>query len=346
VALFVGVGAVLYIARGAFLLFLLSLLFADLLEPTVTMVQRRSPLFKNNRTLAIAQVYLVGTILVGGLAYEFGPSVVAQMRRLSTTVSETLDGLTNEVITANESARHGLTAAQQRQIKAFLARHQEFIEKTSERTAGSLVFVASRTIWLFAIPILAIFFLKDERRSVDAFLGVLEQRGDSTRLKRIVNEIDAMLAKYIRAQLALCGLSFLFYSVSMFMLGFPYAIALGLLGGALEFLPAVGWIATAAAILTVGFLTHSHWIWMAGLLVVWRLVQDYVNAPRIMGEKVGLPPLSVLFALMVGAELGGIPGVFLSVPAFAAARIVFRQCAPGQNSPNPRINEQALQLEV
>jgi len=346
VALFVGVGAVLYIARGAFLLFLLSLLFADLLEPAVTMVQHRSPLFKSNRTWAIAQVYLVGTILIGGLAYDFGPRVVAQMRRLSTTVSQTLDGLSSEATTANQPATHGLTATQQVQIKAFLARHHEFIEKTSERTAESLVFVASRAIWLFVIPVLAIFFLKDERRSVDEFLDVLEQRRDPTRLKRIVNEIDTMLAKYIRAQLALSGLSFLFYSVSMFMLGFPYAIALGLLGGALEFLPAVGWIATAAAILTVGFLTHSHWIWMAGLLVVWRLVQDYVNAPRIMSEQVGLQPLSVLFALVVGAELGGIPGVFLSVPAFAAARILFRQWAPGQNSPNPRGNEQALQLEV
>lgn len=346
VALFVGVGAVLYTARAAFLLLLLSLLFADVLEPAVTMAQQRSPLFKSNRTWAIAQVYLVGTILIGGLAYEFGPGVVAQMRKLSTTVSQTLDGLSNEATAANQPAGHGLAAARQLQIKAFLARHQEFIEKTSERTAGSLVFVASRTMWLFAIPILAIFLLKDERRSVDAFLDVLEQRRGLTRLRRIVNEIDTMLAKYIRAQLALCGLSFLFYSVSMFMLGFPYAIALGLLGGALEFLPAVGWIATAAAILTVGFLTHSHWIWMAALLVVWRLVQDYVNAPRIMSEKVGLQPLSVLFALMVGAELGGIPGVFLSVPAFAAVRIVFRQCAPGRNSPNPKINEQALQLEV
>jgi uncharacterized membrane protein HdeD (DUF308 family) len=90
-----------------------------------------------------------------------------------------------------------------------------------------------------------------------------------------------MLAKYIRAQLALAGLSFAFYSMSMLVLKFPYAIALGALGGVLEFLPAVGWIASAAAILTLGFLTHSHWMWMAILLVVWRVVQDYVNSPLI-----------------------------------------------------------------
>jgi len=140
-----------------------------------------------------------------------------------------------------------------------------------------------------------------------------------------------MLAKYIRAQLALAGLSFVFYSLSMLVLGFPYAIPLGILGGVLEFLPAVGWIASAVAILTVGFLTHAHWIWMAGLILVWRLVQNYVNSPRIMGENLELQPLTVIFALMVGGQVGGLAGVYLSVPAVAVLRIVWLECFPTQN---------------
>ena len=135
-----------------------------------------------------------------------------------------------------------------------------------------------------------------------------------------------MLAKYIRAQLALAGLSFVFYSVSMLVLRFPYAIALGFLGGVLEFLPAVGWIVSAVAILMVGFLTHSHWIWMAGLVLAWRLVQNYVNSPRIMGESLELQPLTVIFALMVGAQVGGIAGLYLSVPTVAVLRIVWQEC--------------------
>lgn len=93
--------------------------------------------------------------------------------------------------------------------------------------------------------------------------------------------------------------------------------------GALEFLPVLGWIASAAAILTVGFLTHAHWIWMATLLVVWRFAQNYVNSPRIMGSNLQLRPLTVLFALMVGGQVGGIAGVYLSVPIVAVLRIVW-----------------------
>ncbi len=132
----------------------------------------------------------------------------------------------------------------------------------------------------------------------------------------------------------------------MLILGFPYAIALGILGGVLEFLPAVGWIASAVAILTVGFLTHSHWIWMAGLLVVWRLLQDYVNSPRIMGNSLELQPLTVIFALMVGGQVGGIAGVYLSVPAVAVLRIVWIECFSTRNSSTAHSDEPLMQVKA
>jgi predicted PurR-regulated permease PerM len=205
--------------------------------------------------------------------------------------------------------------------------------------------VAASAIWLFAVPVLAVFILVDGRQVVDAIIEAGERRGDLARVKRILGRVDAMLGKYIRAQLALAGLSFGFYSVSMLVLRFPYAIALGLLGGALEFLPTVGWVASAVTILTVGFLTHSHWIWMAGLLVAWRLVQDYVFSPRIMGKNLGLRPLTVVFALMVGGQVGGVAGLFLSVPTVAALRIVWLECLSAQNSSTPLSDQPLMQVK-
>ena len=65
---------------------------------------------------------------------------------------------------------------------------------------------------------------------------------------------------------------------------------------------------------------------MAGLVLAWRLVQNYVNSPRIMGESLELQPLTVIFALMVGAQVGGIAGLYLSVPTVAVLRIVWQEC--------------------
>jgi predicted PurR-regulated permease PerM len=103
----------------------------------------------------------------------------------------------------------------------------------------------------------------------------------------------------------------------------------------------VGWVASAAAILTIGFLTHAHWIWMALLLVLWRLVQDYVNSPRIMGENLQLQPLTVLFALMVGGQVGGVAGLYLSVPVVAILRIVWLGCFANRRS-SPAISTKPL----
>jgi len=94
----------------------------------------------------------------------------------------------------------------------------------------------------------------------------------------------------------------------------------------------VGWVATAATILTIGSLTHAHWMWMALLLLLWRLVQDYVISPRIMGDNLQLQPLTVLFALMLGGQVGGIPGLYLSVPTVAVLRIVWLGCAANRSS--------------
>lgn len=346
VALFVAAAAVLYMAGGAFLILLLSLLFAYLLEPAITLVQQHSRLGRKNRTWAIAQVYMVGTLVLGSLTYEFGPHFAAQMRNLNAAVPAILQELSSGRAAASLGARHGLTSAQQLWIQDLLARHHDFISRVFERGAASAAYVAASAIWLFAIPILAIFILRDGRQMVDAFSDTVGARGDKTLFKRILRRVDTMLAKYIRAQLALAALSFVFYSVSMLVLRFPYAIALGILGGVLEFLPAVGWIASAVAILTVGFLTHSHWIWMAGLLVVWRLVQDYVNSPRIMGENLELQPLTVIFALMVGGQVGGIAGVYLSVPAVAVLRIVWLECFSTRNSSTARSDQPLMQVKA
>jgi len=82
---------------------------------------------------------------------------------------------------------------------------------------------------------------------------------------------------------------------------------------------------SAAIISTVGFLTHSHWIWMAALLGAWRMLIDYWIAPHVFGHELDIHPLLALFTLMVGGAIGGIVGIYLSVPLLAALRVLSRR---------------------
>jgi predicted PurR-regulated permease PerM len=344
-AIYLIAAAILYLARSAFFILLLSLLFAYLLEPAVVLVQQHSRLGQRKRTWAIAQVYLLGIVVLGGLGYEFGPRLVGQIKNLNAAVPQILEGLSSEKVAADLGTRHGVSAGEQQRIHYWLAHNHDFIARVFERGAASAAHVSAIAVWLFAVPILAIFILRDGRQLADSIVETVGRRRDQTVVKRILGQVDSMLGKYVRAQLALAGLSFVFYSASMLVLKFPYAIALGVLGGVLEFLPAVGWVASAAAILTIGFLTHARWIWMAGLLLLWRLVQDYANSPRIMGNNLQLQPLTVLFVLMVGGQVGGLAGMYLSVPAVAVLRIVWLGCSSAGSS-SDAISDRPLAVEA
>jgi len=303
-------------------------------------LQRHSRLGRKNRTWAIAQVYLAAFLVLGGLGYELGPHLIGQLKSLNAALPQILHGLSNGNAAAEMGARHNLSAVQQQRIHDWLASNHDFITHLFERGAASAAYVAASAVWLFVVPILAIFILRDGRQLADAIVNAMGRQRNKARINQILVQVDEMLAKYVRAQLALGGLSFVFYGGSMLFLKFPYAIALGLLGGILEFLPGIGWVASAAIFLTIGFLTHAHWIWMGVLLVLWRLVQDYVNSPRIMGNNLQLQPLTVLFALMVGGQIGGIAGLYLSVPAVAGLRVVWLGCFPSDNP--AKMSEQQL----
>jgi hypothetical protein len=83
---------------------------------------------------------------------------------------------------------------------------------------------------------------------------------------------------------------------------------------------------------TVGMVTHAHWIWMAALLDLWRMVMDYGIAPRVLEHKLEIHPPLAIFTVMVGAAGGGIAGIYLSVLFVATSRVVWR------SSPRERWN--------
>jgi hypothetical protein len=78
---------------------------------------------------------------------------------------------------------------------------------------------------------------------------------------------------------------------------------------------------------SAGALSHSHWIWMLALLVVWRILMDYGIAPRVMGHELEIHPLLAIFTLMVGGAVARIVGIYLSVPLVAALRVIYRRFA-------------------
>jgi predicted PurR-regulated permease PerM len=145
-------------------------------------------------------------------------------------------------------------------------------------------------------------------------------------LQGVLSDLNQMLAHFIRAQLTLAAFTLVTYSAMLGILRMPYALVLGTLGGLLEFIPVIGPLVAALIIVGVSLLvSYPHWLGLIIFLGIWRLIQDYVTSPRIMGHSMELHPLAAIFGVMAGGEVAGILGIFLSIPVMASLRIVFRR---------------------
>jgi predicted PurR-regulated permease PerM len=313
--------AIVYIARAVIVIFAFSVLFAYLIDPVVRFLQRHSLLFKNLRGPHVAEAYLALLIFFAFIAYGLAPAFHGQTQKFS-QVRALVENLSSGEIPTEASNGQGRNDAKARWLKSFLSRHRSTVQGLAEAIER---FAAAAISGIVVVPILAIFFLSDGEKLANDLIRLVSTSDTHETVRSLAAELNVMLRHYIRAKVTLGSLSLAYCSAALLALRFPNALALGFLAGVLEFIPVAGWMISATAIVTVGVLTHSHWIWMAALLGVWRILIDYWIAPRVMGHELELHPLLAIFTTMVGGAVGGIVGIYLSVPLVAALRVIWRR---------------------
>lgn len=322
---------VIYRLTTVLLLIVLAIFFSYLVAPLVDLVQRPISIGGRARVMprgaAIAVVYFV-LFVGGGLAiYLLAPQFGAQFpefKQQAASYSKSITGYSDRLSQYFKQHRmpEGLTDALNRTALGVITRAGEIFSGAAERIFGWIIYLP----WLILIPILSFFLLKDAesfRRSALAMLprGRLRWRGDE-----FFQDVNSTLASYIRAQLTACILIGAICSVGFALIGLPSPLVLGLLAGTLEFVPLIGplIVAILAALLA---LLHSGF-GMAFIVLLFlgvlRVVQDYVIYPRIIGTGIQMHPLAVILAILSGAELAGVAGVFLAIPVIAIITVSYR----------------------
>jgi predicted PurR-regulated permease PerM len=326
IAFFVLVCALIYSARRILLVFVFAAFFAYLINPIVKFMQTHSLFFKNLRGPAVVEVYITLILLLASLGYAFAPRIASNTGKLVDEVPAVLDGLANGDIVTRLAGEYGWSEATEVRFKTFLVRHNSSIQGLAATVDQFLVNAAHVVGYVLLVPVLAIFLLRDGDHISKGFIQVVFPPDRRAVVRAAAHDLHFLLAKYLSAQVLLCGFSFLFYSVTLLTLHFRYAIPLAILGAFLEFIPIAGWMITLATVLGIAFVNHSHWIWIAVLFGLWRVLQDYFLYPSIMGRHLRIHPLAAIFAILIGAEVGGIVGVYLAVPLMASLRIIWRMC--------------------
>jgi predicted PurR-regulated permease PerM len=320
--LLAAVVAIVYIARTVIVIFVFSILFAYLINPVVKFLQGHSLFFRNLRGPHVAEAYLVLLLLVGFVFYSLAPQLVPKVGWLLKESPAVMADVYSGDIAVKMSHQIGWDEAKSLRIKSFLQQRSETIRALVESVSQ---FASAAFGGIVLIPILALFFLSDGENLANGVIRLVSTNETREAAQALAADLNDMLRHYIRAKVILGLLSFVFCSVAMLVLGFPHALVLGLMAGVLEFIPAVGWITAATTIVTIGAVTHAHWIWMAALLAVWRMAMDYVIAPRVMGRELEIHPLLAIFTVMIGGAIGGIIGIYLSIPIVASLQVVWRR---------------------
>jgi predicted PurR-regulated permease PerM len=327
-----------YQLRVTLFVFALALLFAYLLSPLVNLLDRAIPR-KGTRTLALAMAYVIfiGAVVLVGI--QVGTRVVAQAHTLAVKLPDMMAKLEQPTEIAPEGL-NSLKAQLIASLRADWAQRSSDIMRALPAAGLQFLSVASNLIYVVIVPVLAFFFLKDgdlirghalEMLDVGPFRGVVES---------VMSDIHLLLAHYMRALVLLSLSTFTAYAIAFSIMGVPFGFLLAVVAMALEFIPMIGPLTAVAVILLVTLISGAHFWAVVIFLVAWRMFTDYFLSVRLMGQGVQLHPLLVLLGVFGGAEVAGVAGSFLSVPALAMVRILYvrtrrsRLSAPQDTNPD------------
>jgi predicted PurR-regulated permease PerM len=195
-----------------------------------------------------------------------------------------------------------------------------FIQSASSRIVSGV----GAILPMILVPIFAFFFLKDARAIRNAGLELFDSDTRRSTVDTILSELHTMLQSYIRALVILALASFAAWSIFLSLMHEPYELLLAGLAGILEFIPVIGpAVALVIMLIVCGIAGSGGFIWIIVFWGLYRVFQDYVLNPYLMSAGVELHPLLVLFGVLAGDKVGGIPGMFFSVPVLAMMKVVY-----------------------
>ena len=325
ISLFALVVATAYAIRETLLVFVIALFFAYMLSPVVDFLCQRLPQ-RVAKPLALAIVYLslMGLLIAAG--FSIGSRLVDEASSLATKLPEFFnhpDWIYKVPLPGwLEPMRSRIVSAVQQPFRTGGKDWVPYVTSAGSKVVSGL----SLVFYLVLIPILSFFFLKDGTELRESMLTSLTSERQRGLLDSILTDIHELMGQYIRALVILSAATFTIYVLFLSITGASYIILLSGIAAALEFIPVVGPLTAGAIIILVtGFTGYPHLLWFVIFWPCYRLFQDYVLSPYLMSSGVEVHPLLVLFGVLAGEQVAGVPGMFFSVPVIATLRVIYVQ---------------------
>lgn len=329
VYLLVGTLQLLASVKATALLFVGALFFAYLIFPLVRRFNERLPL-----VWAILLVYVMIGVVGAAIAQLLIPALVSDVQSaiksapaLVTHLSLTLQDPNNRMIRWLPLDERLYLASLPTQFGSLL---QTFGAGVASKTLTVLLSTVSVIATVIVIPVLAAYMLLDSQEIKEGFLGLLRQK-HRAKAETIIAELDNVVGGFIRGQLIDGSILGAMLTVMLFFTGTPYALLIGVVSGALNFIPYAGALIAFVPAVVLAFTYHgvARALLVALLIVVIHQIDGNFIAPRVLKDNVGLSPFWIVISILAFSELFGLPGTFLAVPAAAMIRVLREQLLPG-----------------
>jgi predicted PurR-regulated permease PerM len=191
-------------------------------------------------------------------------------------------------------------------------------------SGGALLNIISM---LLITPIVAFYLLKDWDHILQVCDDLLPRKNADT-IRTQMHLVDLTISGFLRGQLLVCLCLALYYSVTLTVVGLPFGLLVGVATGALAIIPYVGWISSCALALLLAYMHggegHALLFSVAAVYLCAQAIESYFLTPKLVGERVGLHPLWLIFGMLAGGTLLGFVGVLLAVPATAVIGVLIR----------------------
>lgn len=318
---FLGILIFLYRVRTVLTPFLFAILLAYILYPLVVAVENRGA----SRIGAILVVYAFFAAFLGVVFWTAVPSLIKELEQIARKLpnqAQQLEELGYDAV--SYFRRMELPGTVRDALGIVMERIQLAMEGLATRFMQLMMGAFANIVSLIISPILAFYFLRDHHAMRERSLRYVpaQYRGDAQNMLR---EINSALNGFFRGQLLVCLFVGLFVYVGLLLLDIPYALFIGLLAGLFDIIPyfgpVLGFLPAAALALAKSPLTV---LWVLLLFVGANQIENGIISPKIIGDRVGLHPLIVIFAILVGGNLLGILGMLMAIPVAAIIRVILQ----------------------
>ena len=310
----------LYFVREIMLPFYLAVILAYILNPLVVVLEE----WKFSRSIALVVIYIIGIASLTAASIYGIPVIVRELTELGTAVPRLTLEIQQLINSAYESFRNMPVPASVNQVFNDSVRNMEGLLIQGIQTAmDTILGFFSNLFSIILAPILAFYLLKDWHhigRRVVALFPVRWEEAVTT----LWEDVDRVLIGFIRGYLLVAVIVGVLTGVGLSLIGMDYVILLSIVAGLTNLIPYFGAVIAAIPVAALAFLESKTLAFQAlAVMLMVQQVESNLISPAILGEKVGLHPITIVFVLLAGGSLFGLLGLLLAVPVAAVARIIF-----------------------